>query len=50
MKKSFVVGITGILGSGKTTVSEIIKRNGFKVVSCDGIVDKLLTEMKVLKN
>ncbi|MGC8976225.1 MAG: dephospho-CoA kinase [Candidatus Ratteibacteria bacterium] len=49
MKKSFVVGITGILGSGKTTVSEIIKRNGFKVVSCDGIVDKLLTEMKVIE-
>ncbi|MCM8817948.1 MAG: dephospho-CoA kinase [Candidatus Omnitrophica bacterium] len=49
MKKSCIVGITGILGSGKTTVSNIIKDMGFKVISCDEIVQKLLNKKFIIK-
>jgi dephospho-CoA kinase len=36
------IGITGIFGSGKTTVCSIFAREGIPVVSCDDIVHSLL--------
>ncbi|MCM8805007.1 MAG: dephospho-CoA kinase [Candidatus Omnitrophica bacterium] len=48
MKKFLIVGITGILGSGKTTVSEIIKKMGFKLISCDAIVNDLLEKKRII--
>lgn len=49
MKKSCIVGITGILGSGKTTVAKILKNMGFKVISCDSIVHGLLNKKSIIK-
>lgn len=41
MKDRVLVAITGGIGSGKTTVSKIIKENGFKVFSCDEIYKEI---------
>jgi dephospho-CoA kinase len=49
MRNSLAIGITGILGSGKTTVAKILKKMGFKVVSCDEIVHKLLDKKNIIK-
>ena len=39
---SRIIGITGIFGSGKTTVCLILKNKGFPVISSDEIVHQLL--------
>jgi dephospho-CoA kinase len=44
----FKVAITGIFGSGKTTVSDIVKSQGYKVISCDDIVDDILKKERVI--
>jgi dephospho-CoA kinase len=49
MKKSIVVGITGILGSGKSTVTKILRKWKFKVISCDEIVHDLWKKKSILK-
>ena len=49
MKTSLAIGITGILGSGKTTVLKILKKMGFKTISCDDIVHKLLDRKDIIK-
>ncbi|MCM8771655.1 MAG: dephospho-CoA kinase [Candidatus Omnitrophica bacterium] len=49
MKNSLVIGITGILGSGKTTVCQILRNMGFKVISCDEIVHQLLEKKSIIK-
>ncbi|MFN4227351.1 MAG: dephospho-CoA kinase [Candidatus Ratteibacteria bacterium] len=49
MKKSVVVGITGIFGSGKTTISKILRKWKYKVISCDEIVHNLWKKKSVLK-
>ena len=36
------VGVTGIFGSGKSTVSRMFKKFGINVISCDTIVGNLL--------
>ena len=36
-----VIGITGGIGSGKSTVSDIIKKNNFPVIDCDEISREL---------
>lgn len=36
------VAITGGIGSGKSTVSKIIKDSGYKVISCDEVYNRLL--------
>ncbi len=41
------IGITGIFGSGKSTVSQILKKMGVSIISCDSIVRRLLTTKKV---
>lgn len=38
------VAITGGIGSGKSTVSKIINKFGYKVVSCDETYNKLLSD------
>mgnify|MGYP000953722463 CR=1 FL=1 len=48
-QKSFMkVGITGIFGSGKTTVSSIFKDADIPVVSCDDIVQRLLKKREII--
>jgi len=42
------IGITGIFGSGKTTVAGIFGEDGIPVISCDEIVHRLLEKKTVL--
>jgi len=44
-----VIGITGIFGSGKTTVSSILKKNKIPVISSDEIVHKIIETSKIKK-
>ncbi len=46
MKK---IGITGNIGSGKSTVSDIIKNLGYKVFESDQEVSKLLENQKIVR-
>lgn len=39
--KTFVLGITGVIGSGKSTVCEILKKQGFLVINADQITREL---------
>jgi len=41
------IGLTGIFGSGKSTVCRIFKRMDIPVISCDDIVDRLLKTKKI---
>ena len=43
------IGLTGIFGSGKSTVSDIFRGSGVPVISCDLIVHRLL-DKRVVKN
>lgn len=36
-----IIGLTGVIASGKSTVISILKENGFKVLDCDLIVHDL---------
>lgn len=40
---SKIIGLTGQSGSGKTTVSEIFRQNGFGIINCD-LVARQVTE------
>lgn len=45
-----ITGLTGHSGSGKTTVSEILKSRGFYHINCDKLVhDKIYSDTEVLK-
>lgn len=46
MKLNKRVAITGGIGSGKSTVCEIIKKKGYHVFSCDEIYSELLQDRK----
>lgn len=37
-----VIGLTGGIACGKTTVSELLKRNGFKIIDCDEISHQIM--------
>ena len=43
------VAITGGIGSGKSTVANLIREQGFKVFSCDEICGKLYKKQSVLR-
>lgn len=47
-RKLLTVGITGIFGSGKTTVSSMFRKAGIPVISCDDIVHRLLIKKAVI--
>jgi dephospho-CoA kinase len=49
MKKKLLIGITGGIGSGKTVVSKMLARRGFKVFYADTIAKSLyLTDKKLV--
>ncbi len=43
-KKLLRVAVTGVFGSGKTTVSSFFREEGIPVISCDAIVHELLAK------
>ena len=47
MKHPIKIAITGKIASGKSTISEIIKKLGFSVFESDKEVDKLFKEQAV---
>ena len=48
-KKNLLVAITGGIGSGKTTLSNLIKAKGYKVFSCDEICAEIYKKRGFLK-
>ncbi|MEI6153806.1 MAG: dephospho-CoA kinase, partial [Deltaproteobacteria bacterium] len=44
-----LVGITGIIGSGKTTVSSMLKEKGLEVIDLDRIAKEVLSLENVKK-
>ena len=36
-----IIGITGGIASGKSTVTEFLRQNGFEVVDADAVVHQL---------
>ncbi len=48
-KEIKTIAITGIFGSGKSTVAKIFKKKGFLVIFCDEIVHKLLNEKQIIE-
>ena len=44
-----IIGLTGGIGSGKSTALDILKKNGYKTVSCDDITRELYRKRKTLK-
>ena len=49
MKKVIKIAITGKIGSGKTTLCNIVKEIGYKVYESDKEVEKLLKEEKIIR-
>ncbi len=47
-QNNYKFAITGGIGSGKSTVAEILRRQGFAVFSCDEIYKALLCDKKFL--
>ncbi|HRZ97157.1 MAG TPA: dephospho-CoA kinase [Paludibacter sp.] len=50
MHKSLIIGITGGIGSGKTTFANILRKNGYFVYDSDVEAKKLQNENAVLRN
>ena len=44
-----LIGLTGGIGSGKSTALDILEKNGYKTISCDDITRELYTKRKILK-
>ena len=44
-----IIGLTGGIGSGKSTAITALKENGYKTLSCDDITRELYEKRKVLK-
>lgn len=42
-----LIGITGILGSGKTTVSKIISKNGYEVIDLDVVAKEVMGQAEI---
>ena len=49
MKHPIKIAITGKIGSGKSTISEIIKKLGYSVFESDKEVDKLFNKKSIKK-
>jgi len=45
-----LIGITGIIGSGKTTVSSILEKEGFEVIDLDKIAKDSLSLKEVIRD
>jgi dephospho-CoA kinase len=45
-----IIGITGIFGTGKTTVSEMFRKYDFKIINVDELYRNIYTKDKLLKN
>lgn len=43
------IGITGIIGSGKTTVSNLLRKKGFNVLDLDALAKRALEKKEVLE-
>jgi len=43
-----LIGVTGIVGSGKTTVSAMLEKEGFKVIDLDRIAKEIAQQKKVI--
>src|SRR3989338_3658843 len=43
-----IIGITGTIGSGKTTVSNLFKKYGFKVINADELYHKISKPNKLI--
>ena len=50
MSKPFVIGITGTIGSGNSTVGDILEDIGVPVIDSDKVVHDLFATNKTLKN
>ncbi|MBK8946019.1 MAG: dephospho-CoA kinase [Ignavibacteriae bacterium] len=48
--KKYAIGITGGIGSGKSTVSKIFEENGFIVIKADDIAKKIMQNDLEIKN
>ena len=44
-----IIGLTGGIGSGKTTALNALKKAGYKVICCDEITRRLYKKRKILK-
>lgn len=49
MEKNIKIAITGGIGSGKSTVCDLIQSMGYTVISCDKITAELYENAKVLR-
>ena len=49
-KEALIIGITGGIGSGKTTVAKIFADKGFKVIFTDELAKKIISENISIKN
>lgn len=45
-----IIGVTGNIGCGKTTVTQIFKEYGFKVIDADRIAHKILNKSDIKRN
>lgn len=44
-----IIGLTGGIGSGKSTAMDALKKQGYTVISCDEITKELYKKRKILK-
>ena len=45
-----VIGITGSIASGKSLVTNYLRKKNYKVIDCDKIAHKVLEKKCVIKN
>ena len=45
-----IIGVTGSIGSGKTKVSNLFRKYGFKVINVDKFYTRIYKENKSLRN